>query len=63
MSDQVRGIVAVHHGHAAVHEKMIENRRILVVDDEPYNILGLKIVLSQSRVKNILSIIDTAFNG
>jgi hypothetical protein len=42
---------------------MIENRRILVVDDEPYNILGLKIVLSQSRVKNILSIIDTAFNG
>jgi CheY-like chemotaxis protein len=37
---------------------MIENRRILVVDDEPYNILGLKIVLSQSGVKNILSLVN-----
>jgi CheY-like chemotaxis protein len=42
---------------------MTENRRILVVDDEPYNILGLKIVLSQSGVKNILSLVDSALNG
>ena len=42
---------------------MIENRRILIVDDEPYNIFGLKIVLSQSGVKNILSLVDTAYNG
>ena len=42
---------------------MIENKRILVVDDEPYNILGLKIVLSQSGVKNILSLVDNAYNG
>jgi hypothetical protein len=28
------------------YQKMIENRRILIVDDEPYNILGLKIVIS-----------------
>ncbi len=42
---------------------MMENRRILLVDDEPYNILGLQIVLQQSGVKNIMNIIDTAFNG
>lgn len=42
---------------------MTENKRILIVDDEPYNILGLKIVLQQSGVKNILSIVDTAHNG
>ena len=45
------------------YHKMVENKRILLVDDEPYNILGLKIVLQQSGVKNILSIIDTAHNG
>ncbi len=27
------------------YQKMIENKRILAVDDEPYNILGFKIVL------------------
>jgi CheY-like chemotaxis protein len=42
---------------------MIENKRILIVDDEPYNILGLKIVLQQSGIKNILSIVDSAHNG
>jgi CheY-like chemotaxis protein len=42
---------------------MKENKRILIVDDEPYNILGLKIVLSQSGFKNILNIVDTAHNG
>ena len=45
------------------YQKMIENKRILIVDDEPYNILGLKIVLQQSGIKNILSIVDTAHNG
>jgi D-mannonate dehydratase len=34
-----------------------------LVDDEPYNLLGLKIVLQQSGIKNILSIVDTAYNG
>jgi CheY-like chemotaxis protein len=33
------------------------------VDDEPYNLLGLKIVLQQSGIKNILKIVDTAYNG
>ena len=42
---------------------MNNNRRILIVDDEPYNILGLTIVLQQSGVKNILDIVDKAVNG
>lgn len=42
---------------------MKENRRILLVDDEPYNILGLKIVLQQCGIKNLMKIIDTAYNG
>ena len=42
---------------------MKENRRILLVDDEPYNILGLKIVLQQSKIKNLMNLVDTAYNG
>lgn len=33
------------------------------MDDEPYNLLGLKIVLQQSGIKNILKLVDTAYNG
>jgi CheY-like chemotaxis protein len=32
---------------------MTKNRRILIVDDEPYNILGLSIVLQQSGYERI----------
>ena len=39
------------------------DRRILIVDDEPYNIMGLKIILMQIGVPNIISIIEEAFNG
>lgn len=45
------------------YNKMNSNRRILIVDDEPYNILGLKIVLQQSGVNSIINIVDTAYNG
>ena len=38
-------------------------RRILIVDDEPYNILGLTIQLSQMGFKGIKQLIDKAFNG
>ena len=42
---------------------MNKNRRILIVDDEPYNLLGITIVLQQCGIKNILSIVDKANNG
>jgi len=35
-------------------------RGILVVDDEPFYLLGLSIILSQCEVKEILSYVDTA---
>ena len=42
---------------------MMNNRRILIVDDEPYNILGMQIVLNQSGYKGIKHLVDTAHNG
>ena len=35
----------------------------MIVDDEPYNVLGLTIILQQSGYPNIHSIIDSAHNG
>ena len=43
--------------------KMNENRRILIVDDEPYNQLGLKIMLRQAGFSQIEEFIDEANNG
>lgn len=40
---------------------MIINRRILIVDDEPYNLIALKIMLSQCEIPEDL--IDRAYNG
>lgn len=38
--------------------------RILMVDDEPYNLIGLKIVIEAAFPnKGISDIIDTAVNG
>ena len=41
----------------------MQNKRILIVDDEPYNILGLKILLPQASNVSILDNIDVASNG
>lgn len=37
--------------------------RILIVDDEPFNVLGMKIMLKQFAFKGISNIIDEAYNG
>ena len=42
---------------------MKNNRRILIVDDEPYNLLGMQIVLEQCGFKGIKHLVDTAHNG
>jgi YesN/AraC family two-component response regulator len=44
-------------------DQVNSDRRILLVDDEPYNIMGLKIQLIQSGYKDIISYVDQAFNG
>lgn len=38
-------------------------KRILIVDDEPYNIRGLTVQISQMGIDGISHIIDKAFNG
>lgn len=42
---------------------MFKNRRILIVDDEPYNILGLKVLLTEASHLSILDYIDQASSG
>ena len=42
---------------------MKTNRRILLVDDEPYNIFGLKIIIELCGFPNIKKLIDSANNG
>ena len=37
--------------------------KIMIVDDEPYNIMGMKIILQQFGYEKIDKIIDTAHNG
>lgn len=42
---------------------MKTNRRILIVDDEAYNLLALQVMLFQCGYPSIKYIIDEAFNG
>ena len=44
-------------------ERSITNRRILIVDDEPYNLMGLEVLLQQTGYKNIMQLIDKAGDG
>lgn len=39
------------------------NKRILIVDDEPYNIIGMTTIMQQCGYPNIKSYIDKAYNG
>ena len=38
-------------------------KRILIVDDEPYNILGMQITLFNLGIKGLCTIVDRAYNG
>ena len=41
----------------------MQNKRILIVDDEPYNIVGMKVLLPQASDVSILDYVDEARNG
>ena len=43
--------------------KIKNNKRILIVDDEPYNILSLQILIKMSGYPNLISLVDTCNNG
>ncbi len=42
---------------------MKKNRRILIVDDEPYNLMAIQIVLQQCGYQSIKKLVDTACSG
>ena len=38
-------------------------KRILVVDDEPYNVLSMQLILNQMKIKGLSKVVDRAYNG
>jgi len=40
-----------------------QKKRILIVDDEPFNILGMQMNLINLEIKGLSQIIDRAYNG
>ena len=38
-------------------------KRILIVDDEPYNVLGLIIMIKQIGFDSVMNLVDRAYNG
>ena len=40
-----------------------QKKRILIVDDEPFNILGMQMNLNNLEIKGLSQIIDRAYNG
>jgi len=47
----------------AINIHVPKRNRILIVDDEPFNVLGMKVLLQQYSFKSICKIIDVAYNG
>lgn len=45
------------------YTKVFTSKRILIVDDEPYNILGMQLTLSRLGIPGIIDIVDRAYNG
>lgn len=43
--------------------KIPDQKRILIVDDEPFNILGMQITLKQLNIRGLSQFVDRAFNG
>ena len=43
--------------------KNYKKKRILIVDDEPFNILGMQMNLKNIEIKGLSQIIDRAYNG
>lgn len=35
----------------------------MIVDDEPYNILGMQVALNRLKIKGITKMVDRAYNG
>ena len=38
-------------------------KRILVIDDEPFNVIGMQLSLSRLGIRGLVSLVDRAYNG
>ena len=38
-------------------------KRVLIVDDEPFNVIGMQLSLSRIGIKGLASMVDRAYNG
>lgn len=46
------------------NSRVLAKRRIMIVDDEPYNVLGMVTILKQLGFsKELDNLVDKAFNG
>ena len=45
------------------HQPIPRTKRILVVDDEPYNVLSIQLIMSRLGIKDIGRLVDRAYNG
>lgn len=43
--------------------KIPQLKRILIVDDEPFNIMGMQITMNQLNIKGLIKSVDRAYNG
>ena len=43
--------------------KILTKKRILLIDDEPFNVLSMQLTLGRLGIKGLSSIIDRAYNG
>ena len=55
-------IGSTHHQHHQLITAQ-QHRRVLIVDDEPYNVLGLQLTISRLGIKGLVDMVDRAYNG
>ena len=44
-------------------DKVPMKKRILIVDDEPFNVVSMQLSLGRLGIKGLSSIVDRAYNG
>ena len=48
---------------ANLQRKQLMPKRILIVDDEPFNVISMQLCLSRLGIKGLGSLVDRAYNG
>ena len=43
--------------------KFMQTKRIMIIDDEPFNVISMQLTLSGMGIKGLASLCDRAYNG